>query len=138
MSLSLSIHLIEGCPAQAGAKSLPIALAVHTTEPLVIAKNAMVTGLWLERDGVGTEIGWACEIPWFPSVEQIKLTPEQAFFLVADLVAQDDDQKLVPGSYVLFAKIFFFRAKGVIELGEVEEPKYEWQGLRATRNIEIA
>lgn len=136
MSLSLTIHMVEGYPLQAGARTLPIVLAIHSTEPVVVAENVRVTGLALERkEGAITDFGWDCEAPWGPRPGQVTIAPQRLFYLVDDLISAHEPGEVLPSwKFFLHAKVFMFTA---VDGADREESKFSWQELRATREIEI-
>jgi len=137
VSLSLSIHLLDALPPRAGARTLPIAVGVHASEKIVLAKNVSVVGLYLN----GTGYGWDACIFGVAAAGTVVLWPGKSLYLVEDLVAHDaevPEQPLPAGKFALRAEVRLFVARYSGEIGDPDEdPEHELRHLSATREIVI-
>jgi hypothetical protein len=134
--LSLTSHFVEGCFPRPGASGLPIVLAIHAQEPVLISERATITDLLLfSTEDKNRSYGLGREAPWLPSLDVVELTPHRSLYLVHNLL-ECEDQPPIPGLYSLYSSVVVFVARTRRE--EYLRDDFRPLELRCSRNIEIS
>lgn len=134
MTISLSIHFLEGYDLCEGLRALPVALGIHATSPVIISTTISVTELCLSEQDDNPIGQIFSEGAWFPSTEPLRLTPTRSTFIVRDLMEREE-RVLPPGRFTLSARVLVFVATS--EDDELDRDDFRRHEIRVTREVEI-